>query len=427
MKHRLLSIAVLLGLTGQVNAQDFDLTDLTPARPGESVAAGDTVSAGNVVVGNDEATAVKVAHQQLVNNDEDGIRLIQVGSGTGILSIGSAFYETYDNLNATLLSKRAAYNQAALIAKKQLAENFEGVELQCENVAKLSIDYIDTGSDSVGNEAASMQESCMNSVAGSVSGYVTYDVFDDVDANQVRISFISTPKTRAQIRDKHGAVEVTTNPNEIFRQVVNDINNGVLPPMGAKVLTNADTGEVTVLGYGSAIVRHNDDSRMAKRLKQMAKNQSQTRARAALLGTLEGDEVYWQGGFDESQMESTQQFEYTDPERDPSKVKKLDDSRSQFLNQVRQSDAYSAVTQGKLPQGIGMRSFLSEDGHWQYTVAVYSPSLEATAKEAKREMNSGGKATPGNSGEAINAYGGRNSEATNPQGASGAVSDDDNL
>lgn len=428
MKRTLLGMAVLLGISSAAAAQDFDLTDMTPARPGQDVEATSTQTQGNLVVGTDEKEAVAVAHQQLVDNSEDGIRLIQVGSGTGILSIGSAFYQTYDNLNATLLSKRAAYNQAALIAKRQLVSNGKGVDVTCNNLAELTMDSIDTGTDSVANESAEMRERCVESVNGSIAGYVTYDVYDDVESNQVRISLISTPKTRAQVRENTGAVAVTSDPNALFKQILTDINNGVLPPMGAKILTHAETGEVILMGYGSAIVRNNDNPRVAKRLKDVAKRQSETRARSALLGTMKGEEVYWQGGFQEEQLESTQQFEYTDPNlEDPTQVKKLDNDRTQFLNQLKASDEYQTITQGRLPAGVQTRNFVSADGHWQYTIAVHSPTFEAIASEAHNEMQGRGSAKKDSSGRMINVYGGANDKAENPQGASGKVSEDDNL
>ncbi|MAD54709.1 MULTISPECIES: hypothetical protein [unclassified Idiomarina] len=428
MKRTLLGLAIIAGISGAAQAQDFDLTDMTPARPGQEVESTSTVTEGNIVVGNNEKEAVAVAHQQLVDNSEDGIRLIQVGSGTGILSIGSAFYQTYDNMNATLLSKRAAYNQAALIAKRQLVSNGKGVDVTCNNLAELTIDTIDTGTDSVANETSGMKERCIESVNGSLAGYVTYDVYDDVDSNQVRISLISTPKTRSQVRENAGAAIVTSDPNALFKQIVTDINTGVLPPMGAKILTHADTGEVILMGYGSAIVRDNDNPRVAKRLKDVAKRQSETRARAALLGTMKGEEVYWQGGFNEEQLESTQQFEYTDPNlQDPTRVKKLDNDRTQFMNQLKASDEYQAIASGTLPAGVQTRNFVSADGHWQYTVAVHSPTFEAIAKEAQREMQGRGSAQKDSSGRAINIYGGDNDKAANPQGASGKVSEDDNL
>ena len=417
-------LTVALGFSAVAQAQDFDLSDMMPARPGQAASA-DAVIDGNIVVASDDTTAVQAAHQSLIETNEDGIRFIQVASGTGILSTGGAHYQTYDNMNATLLSKRGAYNQAYLVAKKQLVENMNGVDVHCSNLARVTMDVIDTGTDSLANTENMMLERCRESVEGSLAGYVTFDVYDDTDSNHVRVSLISTPKTRAQISLNRGAVTQTTEPNEIFRQVVTDINQGVLPPMGAKVLTNQETGEVILMGYGSAIIRDNSNPRVASQLKNTANRQSQTRARAALLGTLQGEEVYWQGSFDESQMETSQQFEYEDPYlQDPATANLLNQDKELFLNHLTTSDDYGTITGGQLPAGVSLRSFTSEDGHWQYSVAVYSPTLEAVAAEAAAQTQQG---IDGRGNRRISVFGGVNENAANPQGASGRVSKESNL
>ncbi len=431
MKLTALTLAMCMAFPVMA-ADDFDLSDMLPARPGQAIANKDNVTVKEDMVlakdGKDAATAVAVAQAELLEDNEDGVRMIQVGSGTGILSIGTSSYQTYDNMNATLLSKRGAYTEAYMKAKKQLMENLKGVEHSCENLASSAMDYIDTGADSTGNMAKNIAESCRESVSGSLAGFVTFDVFDNVDEKVVKVSLISTPKTRQQIRRNTGAVAQTTEPNVIFKQVIDDIKQGVLPPVGAKVLTNPDTQEVIVLGYGSSIIRKNKNATMERELKKAAKSQAETRARDALLATLKGEQVYWQGGNDEKQTEAQQQFEYDDPNlRDPTQVKILDEERSTFVNQMKTSNIYQTVSQGKLPVGVATKSFTSPDGNWQYTVAVYAPSLEAEARQANQQMMSGGSATPSHSGQKIRAIGGVNEDAANPQGASGQVSKTEGL
>ena len=126
------------------------------------------------------------------------------------------------------------------------------------------MDVIDTGAEGVANEKTSMMEACKESVSGSLAGFVTYDVYDNNDEKSVRVSLISTPKTRSQIQVNRGAVAVTSEPNAIFQQVISDVKSGVLPPVGAKVPTHADSGEIIVLGYGSAIIRNNKNSKVAR-------------------------------------------------------------------------------------------------------------------------------------------------------------------
>ncbi|RYV02382.1 hypothetical protein SOPP22_10030 [Shewanella sp. OPT22] len=426
MKLHILGLALGLSFATQAS-DDFDLTDMMPATANTPIEGSENVTVkGDVVVSPSDAnTAVAVAHQALLEDDEDGVKMIQVGSGTGILSIGSASYTTYNNNNATLLSKRGAYNKAYLIAKKQLTENMKGVDVTCSNLANTTLDVIDSGNEGVANTKDTMKEACKESVSGSLAGFVTFDVNDNTESKTVRVSLISTPKTRAQISRNSGAVVVNTAPNSIFKQVVADIKNGVLPPVGAKVLSDANTGETILLGYGSSIIRGNKNSSVARKLKELAKRQSQTRARAALLATMKGEKVYWQGSFDEKQMEGATQFEYTDPDlQDPQQVKVLDDERTEFLNQVKSSDEYATIAKGKLPAGVNTKSFKSTDGNWQYTVAVYAPSLEAAAKKANSEMveKIQGTGVVSNTGRKIKAHGGKNEKGENSKAASGQVS-----
>jgi hypothetical protein len=421
MKLKILTLALALSLPTYAN-DDFDLTDLIPAKPGQTVENSDTVTVkGDVVVGTDDVAAVAVAYQVLIEEEEDGMKMIKVGSGMGILSVGSASYQTFNNNNASLLSKRGAYNKAFLIAKKQFVANMKGVSLACSNVVSVSMNVIDSGNESTANTADSQQESCVESVSGSLAGYVTFDVNDDIEENLVRVSLISTPKTRAQIRHQAGAVAVTTAPNEIFKHIISDLKNGILPPVGAKVLTNPETHENYVMGFGSAIVRGNKNKSVARKLKTVAKRQSETRARSALLGTLKGEKVYWAGSFDEKQMDKNTQFKYDPETLDPTQVAVLDEEQSTFINQLKTTDDYSTLTKGKLPPGVSTKSFTSTDGNWQYTVAIYAPSLEKTARQANKEMHATG-ANRINTKHKINAKGGRNENGKNSQAASGQVS-----
>jgi hypothetical protein len=421
MKFKVLTLALALSLPTYAS-DDFDLTDLIPSEPGKSIPNADTVTVkGDVVIGTDDVSAVAVAHQALIEEEEDGIKMIKVGSGMGILSVGSASYQTFNNHNASLLSKRGAYNKAFLIAKKQFVANMKGVSLICSNVVSASMDIIDSGNESVANTTDTQKEACAESVSGSLAGYVTFDVNDDIDENLVRVSLISTPKTRAQIRQQAGAVAVTTAPNKIFKHIISDLKSGVLPPVGAKVLTNPETNESYVMGFGSSIVRTNKNKAISRKLKTVAKRQSETRARSALLGTLKGEKVYWNGSFDEKQMDKNTQFKYDPETLDPTQVEALDEEQSTFINQLKTTDDYATLSEGKLPPGVSTKSFISTDGNWQYTVAIYAPSLEKSARIANKEMNSTSKNRVKTTHK-INANGGQNENGKNTRGASGQVS-----
>jgi hypothetical protein len=429
MKKIMFALSVLT-VSNIVQAVGFDLTDMVPARPGVEVKhQGMVVSKEKVVAATSESEGVETAHHQLIDEPFDDIRYIKVGSGIGILAIGTANYELYNNSNASLLSKRNAYNTAYLAAKKLLVENFEGAGVACDTVATISAEVIDTGNENLANTRENMYEKCMNAVSGSLSGWATYDVYDNVKNNEVRVSIISTPKTRTQIKKSLGALIISSSPEQVFSYIVEDIKKGLTPPVGAKVLTNPETGETYIIGFGSAIIRKNKSTTVTKQLRSVAKKQAVLRAQGALVGTLQGDKVYWEGSFKEEQLKTTEQF-FTDPElADPAKAQALDLERSMFLNKITSTDSYSVVTSGKLPPGVTNKTFVSDDGNWIYTISVYAPSLEASSRQAKSEMESGFAETTtsgvaSNKSRVVNSYGGLQSGTAAAQGPSGQIADD---
>ena len=176
---------------------------------------------------------------------------------------------------------------------------------------------------------------------------------------------------------------------------------------------------------------------VAKRLAKAAKNNAETRARNALVQFLQGDKLYWEGGFDESQIEGSQQFKIpVDEEGNVGDPQVLDNERNLFLNVLTDSQAYSTVSSGKVPPGVRTRSFKSEDGYWQFSVAVFQQSATAQARQASRENKAAAgkmeqmeskRGSTGGSSRALKVEGGLSSGSTNPQGPSGQVSEKDDF
>ncbi|WP_025820340.1 hypothetical protein [Shewanella marina] len=423
-KQTLIAIALASSLSTAYANVDFDLNDLVPATnvdQAQSINTDNVKEVDDLIISADPKAAVLVAHQSLIEDDGDGVKMIAVSSGVGILSSGSASYETYENRNATLLSKRGAYLKAFQIAKKQLVENMEGMSNMCGTAINETMDIIDTGTDSVANTVSLTSDNCAESVKGALVGYVTFDVFDDPSENLVRVTLISTPKTREQTKRSVGALTQTTEPNVIFKQIVSDLQAGVLPPVGAKVITNAETGESYVLGFGSSIIRDNKNKSVARKLLSTAKSQAQAKARNSLISVMQGEQVYWEGGFTENQLEKNEQFEYEPESINPAETKALGEDKHTFLNNMKTADSYKSFAAGKVPPGVSVKTFTSTDGAWSLAVAVYAPSLEAAAQKASSENKQRIKEGQADRNRKLNSTGGL-TETDSSQGPSGKVS-----
>lgn len=416
-----------LAAWSDLQAQGFGLADMLAAT--DDSAEVEVHAAGGVVTAQDMGSAARQAHAQLLGNS--GVRFLATASGTGVLATGQSGYNTYENINATLLSKRAAYQRAATQAKRFLLDFFQGPDLACEAATSEFLVAVDSASEGLANLLTLDDEECRSTIAGSINGYVTYAIDDDVDARSVSVTLISTPRTRSGITAASGALIVSTEPAEVFNMILADLTSGVVSPVGARLIVNPVTGENVMIGFGGAIRRQNSNPNVQRRLSQAADDQARLRAQAALLGTLRGEQVYWSGGFNESQIEGTEQFE-SDPTLEAEEmVRVLDEERSTFLNVLSTQDEYRLVQAGQLPPGVSTRDFASDDGYWSFAVAVYSPSLGSEALRAAEEMRSGrAPGTPGAvSGPQTRALqmGGPSETGENPRGPRGRVSDPDDL
>ena len=230
----------------------------------------------------------------------------------------------------------------------------------------------------------------LETISGLLAAFVVYDVDDDVDNTQVSISVASSTKTRSAFSRLGEAVIRTGDPSAAFQNLMVELPD-LRHRRWSTPYTAPDTGEQVVVGFGSSIIRTNKNKNVANRLAKAAKSNAETRARNALVQFLQGDRLYWEGGFDESQIEGSQQFEIpVDEQGNVGDPQVLENERNMFLNVLTDSQAYSTVSSGKLPPGVRTRSFTSQDGNWQFSVAVFSQSATAQARQAGAENAAAG-------------------------------------
>ena len=419
-------------MPAQVQAQSIDLNDfIAPVQGGDRNVNG-AVDDGETVHANTMQDGMNFANNMM--EDDSGVRVVSTKSGLGSISRASAAYTIFENPNATLLSKRAAYAEAYMVAKKQLVGYMKPLLNTCSNVLASDLVAIDSGIEGAANTSRSFNEVCKEAVSGMLAAYVVYDVSDDVDTREVSISIATSTKTRNAFLRLNPAVIQSNDPNSAFSHVINEITSYATPPLGAKLITHPQTGEQIVIGYGSSIIRQNKNTTVAKQLKKMSRDQSGMRARNALIAFLRGDSVYWEGGFDENQIEQVEQF--TIPVDDQGNVGNpeiYNQERESFLNTISMSNNYESIASGQLPEGVQTKGFVSADGHWYFSIAVYSQSAQAmaqgTAIENDNAINAIDKTPsvimtqPSNNSTTMAIDGGVSEDGYNPEGPSGQVSD----
>lgn len=411
-----------------VAAPAITLDDFVPpVQGGAADPAGPVKADRDVVTAETMQDGLSYAYKEILNEDGQGVRTVATKTGMGVIAAATVSYKRYENINATMLSKRGAYVRAFTDAQRRMVQYFKGFENNCKAAVSSNRLVLDTGVEGAANAGTTVDEVCSETVKGVLAAYVTYQVADNDADHEVTVALASSTKTRSAVDRPGGAVVVSTDPKRAFEHIAKEIALGVVPPLGAKLIHNPDNGEAIVIGFGSAIIRQNRDKAMMREMKDMARRQAETRANSALVSFLNGSDVYWQGGFDEKQIESSQQFDIpTDENGKPLDPVVFDDTRSVFLNAVRQSDDYKVVTSGNLPPGIKSKTFQSEDGFWMNSITIYMASATAEAAKAGREneaaagkLNGARQGARPPEGRTMQIEGGVAEGAANPKGPTG--------
>jgi len=372
--------------------------------------------------------------------DED-ITEIKVGSGIGVVARGAASYEQYPNRNATLLSQRQAYVKAYMYAKKNLAEYMNGLTVDAQNELVESSDNIDTDQDSLANSKTVMMENNRQKVEGMLKGFVIYKVDDNLEEKLVTVSIVTTAKTRGETMQANAGTIVAKDFRLAMKQVLAKLKTGVLPPLGGKVISVPTKNQLFFLGFGSEIIRHNKNKTVMRKNKQLALKIAEMRAKSALLGLITGDQTSWSGDFSQSTEESLKQFNEINNE-DPMNEKgainfeSLEDTRNTYLSRAKTTDAYRSAIKGQLPPGLKSSTWVN--GDWGYALYLYNPESTKKADKIRSKMQEssilkrGNKMSPpGKQGSSLNHDDTSSTESNNQQniqqGASGQISNDDDL
>ena len=335
------------------------------------------------------ATEGKTAQDAInfvVNKHSAGAEMIKVGSGIGWVATGIGGYDVMENPTATRIAKRNAYVKAFLDAKKKLAEALNGLSNEGRTQVVEQMEQVTDNKTDLANFAATQNEKLEQAVQMLLKGFVIYAVEDDTAKNTVYVSIVTTPKTRGQFnRPSPNGMEADS-IRDGLSQVLLEIQNGLIPPVGGKIIQVPATGEMAFVGFGSDVIRTSDNSAMQLKMRLNADKIAQMRAKDALVGMIIGDDTGWKSKLDETTQQTIKDFETSDTSKDPS-LQRFEKTRQSFLNVQKSSEQFQSVRSGILPPGVTPKTFTSKDDAEVYAVAVYIPSVSQQAAQTAKEMN----------------------------------------
>lgn len=379
--------SLVLWFMPPVIAQDVGVDDFLPATLGGSTEIKGDVNESKEVV---EAETAQDAINAAVDDHMIGSREVRFGSGFGWVATGASTYMDTANINASRISKRNAYVKAFIAAKKELAEALGGLSTEGNTKVVEAMLTMDSDTESLAASSSLTSESIKQAVDMLLRGFVVYEVFDDEERHLIYVSIVTTPKTRGKAGRVAGNVIEAASIGKGLETVLAEVKAGVVPPVGGRIITVKETGEVAVIGFGSHVMRYHKNPAMQNKLRLQSLKIAPMRAKDALCGIIIGDKTMWEGDLNETTLEEIKDFEAAakdDPlaEDDADGIRKLEETKNTLTNIVTMNDTYESARKGKLPPGVRQKSWVGADDV-AYAMAVYIPSASARAAAAAKEM-----------------------------------------
>lgn len=362
-----------------------------------------------------------------------GCEQIIFPSGLGWVSTGVSSYTVLPNPTATLSGQRIAYQKAYMQAKKGLAEALYGLSTIAKEKLFEEMQAIVRENDSVANTASITTESIEENVKGLLRGYVVYDIKDTMEKEMgtVSVTIVTTPKTCGAF----GRISPDSLSAESIRDglnhVLTELSNGLMPPVGGKTISVPQTGELAFIGFGTAVVIRNPNPAVQSKMTLEAQKMATMRARSALCGIILGDEISANKTTDSATVDMSTQFEEinkedpTNPDKNSIEYKKLAEQKTAFLNTFITKEEITSIRKGVLPPGVSVKTFFNEEKTLAEAVAIYLPSVTASADKMRKTMQNS-QIIQQNSSGGSGATGGP-SGAQPKQGPSGKVMNDTDL
>lgn len=451
----LLSIGFLTFLTSSVlQAQGVSATDFLPPTKGgtKKVKKKDAVSVKDNVVsaetGQDALNAAMASNQEGLtdaHNDADteraeladiGFKWVKYGSGVGLLATGMGVYTEVPNPNATRVAQRNAYMIAYSNAKACIAQGVSGVTINDSDVFNTCVNQINNTNTTDITDQSTVEEFSNQAANALLKGYVTYSIDEVVDTEDPRtryvfVSLASSPKTQSLVHRQGAMREVDTIVAGI-EEVMLDVQSGIVPPVGGRVVNVPADDQTAFIGFGSALITSTANRALFAKNRLNARRISEARARSSLLGIIEGDQVIWQTGINakvRTEIGEVQNYAQSDvTAADNQSVEVTTNAvKNEFDSNTQNSETVTSIRRGQLPPGIQSKTWESEDGHWVYTMMVYYPDLTNFSANFAKRMREANLVAP------VDDTGGRKKPASKLIDATvkplkgGKVSSDDDL
>lgn len=383
---RLLLLGGLLGLApmpapaAKLDAEEFAVPlqvtaapSLPRRNPGRVRVARDAMTGETALHAKTAQDAIAAA----VGQRAAGCWLIRFGgAGFGWVATGTAEHATATPSSAAQRTSFETRFKAFVDARTRLTGCLRALSPEARRRVTGNLEQNDALRLALINLAANDQERHEQALGILARGFVAYAVEDDPAGHAIRVHLVTTPKTATRLTRPTASTMEATSLREGLRQTQAEVESGLIPPVGNRIIVVNATGELALVGYAVTVISVHPEPVAQDQLRAAAGKTAATRATEAILGLAAGDDAGWQGGLSETSREEirTAASGYQDAEPSANRFGQI---RDLIMTTVKDDPGLQALREGRLPLAATVKRFFSEE-----TVAVMVSYVPLVKKRA---------------------------------------------
>ncbi|MDS4027998.1 MAG: hypothetical protein RKO25_13565 [Candidatus Contendobacter sp.] len=307
-----------------------------------------------------------------------GCQSIRFGHhGFGWVATGMASYAVAGQQPVSIhQTKRETHFKAFTDARAHLHRCLQALTPEAQHRITTILEQNDAIRLALVNLATNDQERHEQALDILARGFVAYAVEDDVAVQALRVHLVATPKTATRLTRPTASAMEATSLREGLRQTQIEVESGLIPPVGNRLIVVNATGELALVGYAVDVISVPPESVARDQSRTAVEKTAVARATAALMGLAAGNNADWQDGLSEANRGEIRAAAsgYQDAEPSASRFGQI---RDLIMVAVKDDPGLQALRENRLPLAVAIKRFGGED-----TVAVmmsYAPSVKRCA------------------------------------------------
>lgn len=330
------------------------------------------------------ANTAQEAIAAAVGQRDAGCRMIRFGNDDfGWVATGIGDYTETENAVTTRRARRSTRFKAFTDAQTRLTACLRGLPPEMRQRISERLEQDDAIRLALINLAANDEERRDQALRILARGFTAYTVDDDAPAHTIRVHLVATPKTAVRLtRPAANAVE-TVSPAEGLKQTLAEVENGLTPPAGNRLIVVNATGEPAFVGYAVNLVGLHPDPAAQGKLRADAEKIAVRRATEALVGLVTADDA-WQNELDEASRDEARAAAHGYEDGEAS-VRRFGQIRDLMLSLVKDDAGLQTLREGGLPSAATVKRFGGDEA--VAVVVSYAPQVkkrEAAAPAAQQ-------------------------------------------